>query len=170
MNKRSAGMILIATITMMTIVTMLVLALMKAVFLSIKATKHIADNHDIFYQLESVAQELIFTKPNPNCIVKNETENHVAEQLFHHEGCTYEKNNYQYHYLIDDLGVYPCLYINVIKGKKSSHHWLISVIAANSQRHILQIRVAAVEKAGRCELSVERQINEGILAWRNLPQ
>ena len=153
---------------MIVILTTLVLTLMQAVFLYIKISNQEATKHEALYQLEAVAHRLIRAENDPNCVVTEESPNQIVDLLLHNQGCSFNDNNRQYYYMIDDLGLYPCLQIVVGKKIYSSHHWLISAATAPPQQSILQLRIAKPARAIICDLVEARQINRGVISWRYL--
>ena len=164
-------MVLLTTIMMIVILTMLVLTLMQAVCLYIKVNHSVVNNHESMYQLETVARTLamsrqvmsftdcLFTEANPNAIVA---------MLLNNQGCAITDNNRRYSYLIDDLGVFPCLKIMFNNKVNSSHHLLITVASASPHMQILQVRVAKPMNDVGCELFEPREILAGIISWRYL--
>ena len=154
---------------MIIILTMLVLTLMKAVFLNIKVDNQVVIKHEALYQLEAVAHKLINAPIDPNCLVIIDDPNQALDLLLHHGGCSLIDHNRQYYYVVDDLGLYPCL--QIISGKKidSSHHWLINVATAPPRQEILQLRIAKPVQAMACDFFEARQIHQRVISWRYLP-
>lgn len=168
-DKQESGMVLLTTIIMIVILTMLVLTLMQTVCLYIKISNQVVIRHETLYQLEAAAHQLIRVKNDPNCMVTDEDLNQVVDWLLHKRGCSFKDNNHQYHYVIDDLGLYPCLQIVFGKQKYSSHHWLISIASEPPRQDILQLRVTEPVRAISCDVSSVHQINSGVISWRYLP-
>ncbi len=162
-------MVLLTTSIMIAILTMLVLTLMQAVFLYIKVGNQVVIKHEALYQLEAAAHKLIMANDEPNCMVTDEDPNQIVDLLLHNHGCLLSDNHRQYYYVIDDLGLYPCLQIVYRKKIYSSHHWLISVATAPPRQDILQLRIAKPVRAMRCDFFEDRQINRGVISWRYLP-
>ena len=162
-------MVLLTTIIMIVILTMLVLTLMQAVFLYITVSNQVVIKHEALYQLEAAAHQLMRIKKDPNCMVTDEDPNQVVDRLLHNQGCLFKDNNHLYYYVIDDLGLYPCLQMVFGQKKYSSHHWLISAASAPPRQDVLQLRIAEPVRAIYCDFSAARQINRGMISWRYLP-
>lgn len=160
-----AGMIVLTTVIMISIVMMLVLSLMQSVFLYTKASNSVLKKHKEFYQLEAAIQHLIAENHPNDCLFSEENPNKIVTWLLQMNGCRFTWNDHQYYYLIDDLGLYPCL--QTYKGN-SSHHWLYTIFSP-VQQSILQLRIAKPAKALQCELLDVRNIKTGIISWRYLP-
>lgn len=171
MKTRQLGMVLLTTIGMMVILTMLVLSLMQAVFLTVKLTHQFATTHATVSHLEAVVARLSVAIDQPSstdCTNKDMDPNQSIALLLHNKGCSLNDHNRQYDYLITDLGPYPCLQIYFSKKTYSSHHWLISVASAPPHQAILQVRIAKPISAKQCELTKARTIISGIMSWRYL--
>lgn len=153
---------------MISIITMLVLSLMQSVLLYVKVSNQVGANHEALYQLEAAAYHLITANYSSDCIFTGENPNQIVEFLLHNRGCSLIWQHHQYYYLVDDLGLYPCLRAISDKEIQSSHHWLITVFSPTPQPAVLQLRVAKPVRAIQCELSESRQINMGVISWRYL--
>jgi hypothetical protein len=162
-------MILLTTIVMIIVLTMLVLTLMQAVFLYIKVSNQVVSKHEALYQLEAVAHKLIMLKNDPNCIITEGDPNQMIDLLQHNRGCSFDDNQRHYRYVVDDLGLFPCLQIVSGKKKYSTHHWLITVAAVGGQ-DILQLRIAKQARELTCNFLEERQIHQGVISWRQVGQ
>lgn len=162
------GTILVTTIIMISILTMLTLTLMQTVFIYLKVSQQVVKNHELFYELETIARVLSSESYSLDCLLTNEEPNKVLELLRDHYGCHRVVGKHQYDYLIDDLGYFPCLTI-VERGKDySSHHWLVNVATNTLPQMMLQLRLA--KRAGEmdCQSPSKRQIDPGTVSWRYL--
>lgn len=169
--KQENGMILLTTLSMMAIIAMLVLSLMQSVFLYIRVTNALETQHETLSQLEAVAKELIEGNHPSDCVLSLKNFNQINDLLLKKKGCSKRHNHQQYHYLINDLGTFPCLQITAdSKQYFGSHHWLITVANELTPVSILQLRVAKLTKEGGCELEETRIIKEGVLSWRYITQ
>ncbi len=154
---------------MIVVLTLLILSFMQAVFLYMKVSNQITKQHEAFYQLEAVANKLAAEIYDADCVVTAEDPNQVIEMLLQSHGCSLTDNHHYFSYLIDDLGVIPCLYILSGKEHYSSHHWLVTVATGPPKQEIMQLRIARPVKTVTCEFNEARQINQGIISWRYLP-
>jgi len=166
-RERVQGTVLLTTIIIVSILAILILSMMQAVFLYLKASGHVVVHQQEFYQLEAAAQKIAaFDKPLAHCVVQKINPNDIMSQLLSDKGCVLMVGDQRYQYLIDDLGEYPCLNIAYDKRIYGSHHWLISI--ATSESAILQIRLVKRAETPRCKQVEEREVHEGISSWRYL--
>ena len=164
--SRMQGIVLLTTMMMIAILTMLVLSLMQGVFLYIKSCNQIVTNHDVIYQMEAIAGKLELS--TSACIVRNKNVNQLVEQLAENGGCLFDEGARQYKYVLADLGLYPCLQINLDETLYGSHHWLITIKTVQPPNMIVQLRFATIAKATVCELSTVHRIKPGVLSWRKM--
>lgn len=165
------GVVLFTTVMMLSILMLMILSLMQAVFLYVKASKQIVDWHQQFYQLEAFTNQLRVSPHlagNEDCRVKNKSPNAVIDLLQKQHGCKAVLENQTYIYLIDDLGEYPCLHIMNNHGVRSSHHWLVSVARLGPPVEILQLREARSIDLMTCDDNTVNVIHEGVLSWRHV--
>lgn len=165
-NKQQIGIVLLTTMIMMSLLSVLMLSLMQSVLLYAKVSNQIVLTHKLFYQLEAAAQALISSSAPPDCILTGEDPNHIIDLLLHQKGCYFVHNEQSYSYLIDDLGLYPCLRMLYKSHTYSSHHWLITIVSLPLSR-VLQLRIAKPAKMITCDLK-EHYINNEVLSWRYL--
>ena len=152
MNHRQKGIILLTTMAMMAIVTMLVLSLMQSVLLYIKSNQQRMLHHEVFYQMERILNQWDFvaTRPSMGVLVEGKRE---------------------FRYELKDLGVYPCLFIQINHHRQASHHWLITLTSMQSPRIVLAMRTAFPEtldenETKTCELSLQREIHAGMVSFK----
>lgn len=159
---------MLTTIIMLSLLTMLVLSLMQSVFLYTKVSNQVVVKHKALYQLEEAAYHLITESYSPNCLFTSENPNRIVDFLLHNQGCSFIWQHQQYYYLVDDLGIYPCL--QAISGNEvqSSHHWLLTVLSSLPYQAVLQLRIAKPMRRLHCDLTEARQIKMGIISWRYL--
>ena len=165
-STRQEGMVLLMTIIMVVIMTLLVLSLMQDVLLYFKVSHQVVNKHRDLYQLEAIANRISKAVFEPDCVFTDTNPNQIVAMLSHHDGCVFADHGRQYDYLIDDLGIYPCLHLRSNKKLYSSHHWLISVATQSAPQSLLQLRVAQPYRLLDCELLETREINNGGLSWR----
>lgn len=164
MNLRSSGFILLTTMMMIVILTLLVMAPLKSVLLYMKAHKAVIESDQMAYNLEQVAYRLADSPFAADCIV-NDVDPNEMRYLLQQLKCSLKHNNKIYYYIINDLGIYPCLKIDVQGVFYSSHHWFIQVLASGSKEQRLNLRIAKPDKALPCELMDQRQIYSGLVSW-----
>ncbi len=168
MKVRELGMVLLITVMMMSLLTLFILTLLQAVFLCVKVNHQVQETHQAFHQLEATASRLMLEGVNPECVFTNENPNHIIRLVSNHGGCSLTDNQHRYDYLMDDLGLYPCLKIRSTNQLLSSHHWLITIASTSSKASILQLRIAKPDKVVACGEASEHLINAGVISWRYL--
>jgi hypothetical protein len=168
-KQSEKGFILPITMIMIVTMTILTLSLMQSIFVYLKLIHQIEKKHTDFYELEStvlILAELLKTQERSECIMNTMDPNQIIEMLRQHQGCPYIHKNRSYEYLIDDLGIHPCIKIISKQTPYGSHHWLLTVRAASSRSPILQIRLASPDKVVSCQVMDERFITSGVTSWR----
>ncbi len=164
------GLVLFTTMMLTSILTLLVLSLIQAVFLYVKASQQFIHRHQAFYQLEAVANQLRLSNlldEDFDCFVEGKNPNEVIELLKRHQGCKKMVGKQSYYYLFEDLGEQACFLIESNHNLFSSHHWLLSVVSMESPIEVLQLRFAKSMSLMPCS-DHERIISAGILSWRHL--
>lgn len=166
MSQKQAGAVLLTTILIIAILTLLVLSLMQGVFLYIKGCNQIVAHHQSFYQMEAIANKLDVSKTA--CWVNDKDPNQLIDILLTQHGCTFIDDKQQYWYVVEDLDVYPCLQITDGERVFSSHHWLITLATIQPQVIVLQLRIATIANAEKCEQAPAQLIQSGVLTWRKV--
>ena len=166
--NRQEGAVLLTTLGMIVIFTTIVFSMMQALSLYIKISYRIAATHDALYQLELIAQKIFLEKIDDNCVLTGVDMNQIVSIIKSHHGCQWLDNKKQYDYLMDDLGLFPCLPIIVDKTLVASHHWIITVTSPASFQAVLQLRIAKPSTIVSCNGRDVHPINKGIISWRYL--
>ncbi len=165
---RQKGIVLFMTMIILSILALLILSLMQAILLYVKANNQLIQRHQAFYQLEAASNQLgVFSVEDRRCMVSEKDPNEVIELLQRQHGCTSVVGQQSYRYLVEDLGVYPCLQIKLGTRLRSSHHWLLSVTTEGPIFELLQLRIARVADLAPCD-GASIMINEGVISWRHL--
>jgi len=159
-----AGMVILTTVIMISIVTMLVLSLMQSVYFYTKMSNAVLKRHNALYQFEAAAYHLVTLSDLDECVLTEENPNRLVELLLKKKGCLLTLEHRLYYYLVDDLGLYPCLQS---ASGDSSHHWLYTIFSP-VDRAVIQLRVARPARVLNCELSGVRHIKMGVISWRYL--
>lgn len=163
---RQKGVVLFTVIVMQAVLTLLVLSLLQALLLTIKASNQLATRHHRFYQLEATARQLQstnFMSINPECFVYDQSPNEMVKRLQHSDGCETSTAIY----LIDSLGEYPCLQMGSHGNRWSTRHWLVSVATKTSPFELIQLRMAQKIPLGNCDGAITL-IDHALLSWRHL--
>lgn len=152
------GFILLAVLLMMSILSLFILSSMQTIFLYTKTSNQRVSAHQTIYQLETVALKLS-KQSHFNCLISHPDFNQARNLLREKKGCEWRDKSIRYHYIINDLGSFPCLTI----GPDVSHHWLISIISSLNPHVLLQLRFVTREKKVECKASDSRQMHAGIV-------
>lgn len=164
LKKKQAGMIILTTVIMISILTILILSLMQSVFFYTKVSNHVVKRHHALYQFEAAAYHLIALSGSAECLLTEENPNQLVDLLLQKKGCLLTAEHRRYYYLVDDLGLYPCLQS---ASGDSSHHWLYTIFSPFDHA-VIQLRVARPASVLHCELSGVRHIKMGVISWRYL--
>lgn len=166
MNNNQRGIILLTTMMMIGILTLLVLSLMQGVFLYIKSSHQVMTNHQVFRQMEIMSTQLKLT--NTDCMAQDKSPNQLVDMLLAKQGCIMTDGTYQYRYVVEEVGLYPCLQLVVDGELKNSHHWLVTVASMQLPEWVVQMRIARPLGSSTCELAMARQIHSGVISWRKI--
>lgn len=146
---------------------------MQHILLYYKAINQLETLHHNFYQLESVAMQLVDAKSqllDKRCVLTEDAPNKIMQRLRRYEGCPLEVGGYHYRYFVEELGDYPCLIATRDTKKVSTHHRRISVVSIGDKRSdsLVQLRSIEAIKYQFCE-GKERVLPLGVSSWRYLP-
>lgn len=163
MITKTKGFILIITLLMLAILSALVLYLLKMTAINYQALNSSLQSTQAFYQMERTARQLM-TELSTTCVQPEIGPNQALELLHKKQGCTIRIAGQSYHYLIEDLGNFPCLTIKKGSTLLASHHYRLSL----SNISLLQLRFVVQGATQACESPESISINEGIVSWRYL--
>lgn len=169
---RQQGAIFVLTLILLSLISVLLLTSMQHLVLYQRATVNQELQHQHFYQLEQVMDQLITdttTWSRLSCFLDQDKANTVMSQLAQ-QGCTMTMNQEQYSYLIEDLGEYPCLVVAYPGVTHATHHFRVSLIHQEHDdfsRTLLQVRIIRLGEKTRC--AAHRQLVAlGVSSWRYL--
>lgn len=167
--KRTDGFVLFTTILMLAMLTLLVLSLMQAMLLYVKAGHELTVRHQTFYQLETAAKVIRLSQlanQEAPCTVEEKPFHSIIESLSK-RGCEKVIHSHVYLYLFEDLGVFPCLHMVRKHHTFSSHHWRLTVIPKKQPSEVLQLRITSKANLQACDGNVV-DIRQGMVSWRYL--
>ncbi len=165
MNRYQVGMVLLTTMMMIGILTMLILTLMQGVLLYIKSNNQMVSNHQLFNHMEAMANKL--NMHDKACTVHDKNPNQLLALLASHHGCNITDGKRQYAYLLGDLGLFPCLQMEVDEALHGSRHVLVTIASMQPPKLTLQLRFALPAETPECESSVSHRIHPGVVSWRS---
>ena len=102
--------------------------------------------------------------------VKTRFSHAVILQVGKNPSCSFNAKEQQYHYLVEDLGSYPCLVAQHQGRLSSTHHFRFTLLAQQTQEHpalLVQIRIIKSAKLLFCANEVTH-VALGISSWRYL--
>lgn len=157
-------MVLLFTLMMIVVCSLLILTQLQAVFIHYQTMHALLHERQAFFNAEKVARKLAFLKNiPPKCLYLNQDPNELLQAV--NKGCLYVEDGALYHYVVEDLGDYPCLRVHTGSQDSGTHHRLLTLQAGHD---ILQLRVGVAAQIGVCEHVSIQWIREGLLSWRFL--
>lgn len=164
-KKDCSGFILPTTLIVFALISLVVIANLGQIVLYQKVVSERKVTHHQFYALEHLAVQLMTNLTQLSCKQSGMVNHDVAiEILIHGQGCLLKDRQVSYHYLIEDLGVYPCLAIIHQNKEEASHHYRLTVLQDDTIKWV-QIRVASLGGRSDC-LGAKKRILPGALSWR----
>lgn len=170
--RKECGFILLMTLLLTGIMSALLLGASEHLLLYYKSINRQAEHEKLFYKLERIAIDISFKaikSANSPCEVTDCGVNHSL-QILQSAGCHVSKGIYSYAYLIEDLGVHPCLITHVNHKKYATHHKRITVglVKENHIDSIIQLRIIVPVKEHQTCFDNQRHVFSGISSWRYL--
>lgn len=166
--KKQAGMIFLSTVALLGVIILVVLSQRQLIFAQIKAINRFANYRHSLQALELTMSHLIQERGDDwlqTCITHDEN---VVQRLRHHQGCLYTHQHHFYYYLVEDLGVFPCLQSYVGNLLYSTRHWRLTIISSEEKSLLLQVRIAKLWPYLSCQSSEVAGIKPGIVSWRKV--
>ena len=170
-RNHQCGIVLITIMILLTGLSLLVVSQLSQVFIYYKALNQTIEKEQNFYQLETEAIKLsikVASIQQRSCVVKEKDPNEIIFLLQDNQGCWINHKQQQFYYLIEDLGIFPCLRVTSNKGTKSTHHWRISISKKAQNSSFLQLRFSSLAEDVQCEKKEINLIKTGLLSWRYL--
>lgn len=166
--KTEQGLVLPTTIIMLSVLALVVLSQLQAVFLVIQSLNQLQAKQQAFYQLEAAAHQLLTQAPHmpSNCKLPAQDPQAVLLSLKQHQGCQFWYAQQLYWYWLEDLGLFPCLQTKVNKHSYSTQHTRLSIFTHEETPMLLQLRLAKPVKLTACENQPLNLIPAGIVSWR----
>ncbi|CDZ77103.1 hypothetical protein BN59_01385 [Legionella massiliensis] len=159
---------LVTTLMMIVVSSLLVLSQMRLFLLDYKVLSLLKEKQQSLRALEAVVAKLAAQATPGECILKEQAPNLIVDLLKNKRGCIFIHEEHSYYYLIEDLGVFPCLQIQRDNLNYSTHHLQISLGALSQRSTILQIRFAKLAEFVHCENQKPGKSRLGLLSWRVL--
>ncbi len=152
---------------MMSVLSLLVLANMRLITLSLKRHYQWHRYEERAARLEDAADHLAheFARhPAKQCVISVK-EDHPWRVDTLHSGCVFDTT---YRYGVTDLGILACVKSARSKEGGSTHHWLLSVMDMHWKHHMIQIRIATLGPQEPCPDTDVTVVRLGVLTWRYL--
>jgi hypothetical protein len=169
--RESDGFIFIMTLIITSVVSLLVLTCMQHILLYQGVMKSLELQHQNFYQMEALAQQLLSVKHvqvNKACVVPEDNPNDLMHKLMRSDGCSLELYSEHYHYFIEDWDGTDCLVINIKGVQYSVHHRRVSLIHTTKNglpRSFIQLRGISAIKLLPCQ-GIVHEVLVGVSSWR----
>lgn len=153
MNKQS-GFILLTSIVLLGIIALLLLESQAQLTVIQKSLNSLVGFDDNYYQMKSIANDLIIKKAwqKNTCFMQTTNPNFILDLLRKKSGCVVYDKNETYFYSLVDLGPYPCVQIHQ-NERYSTQHYLMSLYSS-IEKTFLQIRFALPIPLVSCEKNV----------------
>jgi hypothetical protein len=165
-NRCQKGFILLPTIMIIGIVGLLVLSHTASIFLYYKAENHLQARHHTLQQLEAAAMQVLTSIYPSHCILANQDANNSILRLKKQQGCSVIINKQHYMFVIEELGVFPCLKVQNINNNYSTKHVRVTLLSTTNKPMILQLRIAHIIPVLTCRGHRPIFIKPGIISWR----
>ncbi len=170
MTRSQGGFILLTTLLMMVILTIFVLSSLQTLYLHHQMSNQLIANHQAFYELESMAENMVHhLATHENCSSNELNNTHITANFLKQYGCKISNSagmqDTTFYYSLTDLGNYPCLELIEAGLPYESHHWLLHIMSQHLPSQVLQLRIALAQKKSVCASTDRRRIKSGIISW-----
>lgn len=168
-RSRQQGMILFYTLMLTSMLALLVLTQSQLVLLQLKAANRIQLNRQIFHKLEVQVNQLVAAGSDHwprECLVTERNPDVVLKFLESKKGCHVKEKGQEYHYIMEDLGLFPCLAVSIDHKVYGTRHWRLTITASGYEAMSLQVRIASASPDSQCENNPVIYVNTGIISWR----
>ncbi|MFA5959291.1 MAG: hypothetical protein WC785_02100 [Tatlockia sp.] len=166
---RQEGIVLLSTLLVILLLTFFLLAQMQAIYLANKMLNIGVEQAHFFSQLEKEAYALTQLNIPSQCMIKEQDPLAVRDLLIQKRGCTATKDKLTMHYVIEDLGVVPCMRIAQANTSFSTRHVRYTVMGIGKFAAFYQLRLAVPVKACACAEKQAVFVNPGLLSWHFQP-
>ncbi|WP_131796114.1 hypothetical protein [Legionella lansingensis] len=141
---------------------------MQNIFLYYKGLNQFLEEKEVIYQLEFQAQQLAQKdwKRGEECLIGEQNPAQVIELLLS-RGCLLAGEKAHYLYLVEELGIYPCLQTTLGEHAFGTRHLRINILSKEPKAGFLQLRVARPASLSACTKQ-PIHIPLGLLSWRYL--
>lgn len=171
MASKQAGLVLLTTIMLIGLLALLTLSQLQILSLDVKILGLASKKQQDFWTLETAANRLAgsidFAKQG-TCLLSEQAPNVVIDLLKNRKGCVLTHEKQQFYYLLEDLGLFPCLQTQQNNKIYSTRHFRLSIQSAKKGTSILQLRHARITNLLTCESKEPQQSKLGLLSWRYL--
>jgi hypothetical protein len=167
MKEPYKGFVLVLTLVLIFLITLLVMTGQHHTLAYSTAIKKQEEQQQHFYKLEDSLLKIARAPQFKGCYEHHDAPNEVIIRLARNEGCLLKSEESDYRYMVEDLGVFPCLIVFSKEKKRSTHHLRITLVSIglNASRAVLQVRYIKPSNDFTC-VGVERIALPGINSWR----
>lgn len=167
-NSNQQGIILISALMLLSVLVLFTLTQMQLVWLHYRASNRLITKQHLLRKLEVEANKILALGPeywHSVCIVPADNPNHIPQILGKEQACRRD-NEYQFVFLVEDLGNEPCLQTVIENQPYSTQHWRLTIATQKKPKEYLQIHFAKAAPILPCISSLKHSIPQGILSWR----
>src|SRR3990167_5944656 len=168
MKRCQTGIILLMTLLLLGVVSAFIVTQLEMVLLHQKAAQQFVVRQRLRQNFEQLAQKILASSSHPwqsNCTIEAfQNPNRVIVQLKAKRACTLTQDKKNYPYLIEDLGVEPCLQRVIHDVPFSTRHWRLTIGSEGEASDYLQILVAELTDFHPCTKQQVRPIVPGLVS------
>lgn len=163
------GFILLTTIMLLSLLSLLVLSEMHTIVLYYKGLNQLTEKRNNFYKMEFLVQQLATKswQSEDKCVIHERNFNHIIS-LLKTQGCSLQYEGEIYSYLVEELGVFPCVQAVRAQQHFSTKHWRINMLEKGSRQDFLQLRIVRPIVVQPCNQEKINYVPLGITSWRYL--
>lgn len=167
-DSKEAGIVLLTTIILIGLVALLVLSQLQLVLLDFRVLNLGTKKQQALLKLELAANQLLKNDIGEQnlCLVNETYSEEIVNLLKNKKGCSLNYAEQHYNYLVEDLGIFPCLQKQRNDKHYATRHFRLSIREAENEQEILQMRYAKIDKELVCEDKKPVQSKIGLLSWR----
>jgi hypothetical protein len=126
--SKQAGLVLLTTIMVIGLLALLTLSQLQLLLLDFKVLSLASKKQQGFWTLEIAANKLIGNidlAEQGACLLREKDPNTVINLLKNKKGCPLTHEKQRFYYLIEDLGVFPCLQTQLNDKIYSTKHYVL---------------------------------------------
>jgi hypothetical protein len=144
------GAILIMCLIVLSALALLLISLSEQLILEQKMINALIKIDTNYYNIENLINEVVSNKEK--CIYTEKPLKKIKELLSTNHACHIERHAMKINYLIESLGIFPCLKTIIDEKQFSSMHYRVSFLINNVR--LIQKRYVAPQKDETCDKEI----------------